>query len=253
MADPDKVRFVGLENYRALWHDPVFWKALRNTLVFTGIGVPLNIVLSLSVALLLYQCHPRVQGLLRTAFFLPVVSTMVVVTMIWTWIYNPDFGPINAVLAGLGLPAFDGLGDERFALLSLVIVAVWKGFGYNMVIFFVSRQALDESLYESAAIDGATPWQQFRHLTLPMMRRAVTFSAVVTAIGYLQVFTEPYVMTGGGPLDATCTIVLYLYHHGFRYFRVGYAAAIAFSLFACSLVLLVIRSRLRRDFAGGSR
>ncbi|NLI76434.1 MAG: extracellular solute-binding protein [Candidatus Riflebacteria bacterium] len=246
LTHPDRVQFVGLDNFRALGQDPTFWAALRNTLVFTAVGVPLNIGLALLLALSLHRCLGGLQTVFRTFLFLPVVTTLVVAAVVWGWVFHHDFGPLNVGLRALGLPPFDWLGDTRLALLSVILVAVWKGFGYNMVIFFVARQAIDEHLYETAELDGAGRWQQFRHITWPLLNRAVTFAAVVTGIGFLQVFGEPFLMTGGGPLDSTVTLVLYLYNHGFRYFRVGYASAAAMSLFLCSLVLLLIRNRLRR-------
>ncbi|RCK80944.1 MAG: N-Acetyl-D-glucosamine ABC transport system, permease protein 1 [Candidatus Ozemobacter sibiricus] len=250
LADPGRVMFVGLDNYRALASDPTFWAALRNTLVFTLIGVPLNIGLAMALALALNRCLQGWQTIFRTLFFLPVVTTLVVAAIVWGWLFNFEFGPLNLLLQALGLPALDWLGDPRLALWSVILVAVWKGFGYNMVIFFVARQAIDEELYESAEIDGAGRWQMFRHITWPMMRRAIFFAAVVTGIGCLQVFTEPYMLTGGGPLDSTVTLVLYLYNHGFRFFRVGHASATAMVLFLCSLALLLVRSYLRREMPG---
>lgn len=251
VADPQRVLFVGLENYRELSHDPRFWAALVNTLLFAVICVPLNIGASMGVALALNRCFTRLQTVIRTAFFLPVVSTLVAVAIVWTWIFNFESGPLTHLFTALGVTPLDWLGNPRWALLSVAVVAVWKSFGYNMVVFFVARQNIDEDLYETADLEGASNWQQFRLITLPMMTQATTFAAVVTCIGFLQVFTEPYMMTGGGPDDSTLSLVLYLYHHGFRFFRVGYATAIGFALFGCSLVLVGIRSHLRKGF--GSR
>ncbi len=247
VANPDRIMFVGLDNFRALGEDTRFWQALRNTLLFTAVGVPLNIGIAMCLALMLNRTLEKAQTALRTLFFLPVVATIVVAAIVWGWMFDLEHGPLNRLLTWMGASPVLWLSDTRIALLALVVVAVWKGFGYNLVIFFVSRQNVDETLYENARIDGANDWQMFRFITLPMMRRATTFSAIVTAIGFLQVFTEPYIMTGGGPTDATLSLVLYLYNNGFRFFRVGYASAIAFALFGCSLVLVSLRSRLRRN------
>ena len=159
-----------------------------------------------------------------------VVTTLVAVAIVFRFLYNPRFGALDRALGSLGLPAIDWLGDPRWAMPAIILLAVWKNFGYNMIIFIAGLQAIPEELYEAARIDGAGAWRQFRHITLPMLGPTFLFVGIVTAIGYLQLFPEPYVMTYGGPLNKTLSAVMLMYKEGFRWWRMGYAAAVAFLL-----------------------
>jgi multiple sugar transport system permease protein len=239
------LRFAGLGNYEALLADPLFWRALRNTAYFALAGGPLSVAVSLAVALLLQHPATRLAPLFRTAFFLPVVTTLVAVAVVWRYLYHPRAGLLNALLAWLGLGPIDWLGDPRWAMPSLILLAVWKGFGFNMVVFVAGLQAIPARLYEAAALDGAGAWQRFRHVTLPQLAPTAFFVALMTAIGSLQLFAEPYVMTQGGPSFATLSVVLLMFQEGFRYWNMAYAAAVAFVLFAILLAASAIQLRLR--------
>ena len=250
IAHPSRVNFVGLENYRRLLTDPIFWISLRNTLVFAIFGVPLNIILALGMALVLNRGFIRMKALFRIGFFIPVITTMVAVAVIWRWLYNPEFGLLNMALTWIGVGPQSWLADEWLALPCLIVMAVWKGFGYNMIIFNAALQAIPETLYEAADIDGASHGQQFWYITLPMLRRTTVFVALMTSIGFLQFFAEPYIMTGGGPLNRTMSVVLYLYQHGFKFYNLGYASSIAYALFALILGFSLIQGRIQKFFGG---
>jgi multiple sugar transport system permease protein len=237
VADLANLRFVGLANYGRLLEDAAFWTALRNTAYFVVVGAPLSVATSLAAALLLGSPLVRWKALLRTIYFLPVVTTLVAVAVVWRFLYHPRVGPLARLFEALGLPAVDWLGDPAFAMPAIILLAVWKGFGFNMVIFVAGLQAIPERLYEAARLDGASAAQQFRHVTLPMLAPTTSFVLLMTLIGHFQLFAEPYVMTQGGPGDATRSIVLLMYEQGFRWWSLGQAAAIAFVLFGIILAV----------------
>ena len=250
VAHPRDARFVGLENYTRLLRDPLFWKVLRNTLVFVLLGVPLTLAASLGGALLVDSRLARWRGAFRTVFFAPVVTTLVAVAIVWRALYHPRFGLINQALGVFGVPGPDWLGEPRWAMAAIVLLSVWRTFGYGLVIFVAGLQAIPESLYEAAVLDGAGAWRRFRHVTLPLLKPASLFVAVLTTVQFFQIFAEPYVMTRGGPLNSTTTIALYMYQQGFRWWNMGRAAAIAFVLFALVLAVTgaqVLARRLRRE------
>jgi len=248
VADPGNARFVGLLNYRELLHDPLWWRALRNTLLFALLGGPLTVGLALGAALLVNAPATRLKGAFRTALFAPVVATLVAMAVVWHALYHPRFGMFGHLLALFGLPRVDWLGDPRWALPSLVLLAAWKNFGYTMVVFVAGLQAIPEELYEAARIDGASAWARFRHVTVPLLGPTLFFVAVVTAVGYLQVFAEPYVMTPeGGPLKSTLTASLLMYERGFRWWSLGPAAAIAVLLFVVVLSATLLQLRRGRE------
>lgn len=232
LADPGNARFVGVQNYLRLLQDPLFWKVLRNTLVFVVVGVPLTLAASLGGALLVHSKLARFRGLFRTIFFAPVVTTLVAVAVVFRYLYHPRYGLINQMLGMVGLPPIDWLGDPAWATVAITLLAVWRSFGYGLVIYVVGLQAIPASLYEAAELDGAGPWRQLRDITLPLMVPTTLFVAVLTTVGLFQIFAEPYVMTRGGPLYATTSITLLMYQQGFRWWNLGNAAAIAFVLFA---------------------
>jgi len=244
LADLRNLRFAGLENYARLARDPGFWRAFANTLYFVAVGAPLSVGASLGAALLLCARSARARGFFRTVYFLPVVTTLVAVAVVWRFLYHPRLGLLNRALALLGLPGQDWLGDPALAMPALILLAVWKNFGFNMVIFVAGIQSIPERLYEAARLDGATRWQELRHVTLPMLVPTTGFVALMTLIGHFQLFAEPYVMTQGGPGDSTRSIVLLLYEQGFRWWSLGEAAAIAVVLLAIVLGATLL-SRVR--------
>jgi multiple sugar transport system permease protein len=239
-------RFVGLRNYMLLLEDPLFWKALKNTLYFLLVGGPLSIATSLGAALLLQSRLVKFRSFFRFVYFAPVVTTLVAVAVVWRYIYHPRFGLLNYLLSLAGVPGVDWLGDPDWAMPAIILLAVWKNFGYNMVIFLAGLQNIPTSLYEAAEIDGAGGWQQFTNITLPMLAPTTLFVTIITLIGYFQLFAEPYVMTQGGPLNSTLSIVLLMYQQGFRWWNMGYAAALAFVLFALILAASLLQARLQR-------
>ena len=244
---PDTARFVGTHNYAALFRLPLFWKALGNTVYFVGVGAPLSVLVSLGAALLVNSRLTRFQPFFRSVFFVPVVTTLVAVAIVWRYVYQPQYGLANWALRGLGLPAIDWLGDPHWAMPAIILLAVWKNFGYNMLIFIAGLQSIPQSLYEAAELDGAGAWERFRHVTLPGLGPTFVFVGVTTMLGFFQLFAEPYVMTQGGPLKSTTTLVLFMYEEGFRWWRMGNAAAIAFVLFAIMLVGSLVQMRLQRE------
>ena len=246
LANLDYARFVGFRNYTRLFEDPLFWKALKNTLYFLVIGGPLSIAVSLGAALLLNAKLVRFKTFFRLAYFAPVVTTLVAVSVVWRFVYHPRFGLLNYLLSFVGIDNIDWLGDPNWAMPAIILMAVWKNFGYNMIIFIAGLQNIPRELYEAASIDGANPWQQFRSITIPMLAPTTLFISVITMIGYFQLFAEPYVMTQGGPLNSTLSIVLYMYQQGFRWWNMGYSAALAFVLFAFILVASLIQTRLQK-------
>ena len=245
IADARHLRLVGADNYAGLLRDPRFWTALRNTLYFVLVGGPLSVAVSLGAALLVSARLVRCRGLFRTVFFLPVVTTLVAVAVVWRYLYHPRFGLLNRGLALVGLGPIDWLGDPAWAMPAIILLAVWKNFGFNMIIFVAGIQNVPERLYEAARIDGAGAWQQFRRVTLPMLAPTFVFVGVVTMIGYFQLFAEPYVMTQGGPANSTLSVVLLMYEEGFRWWNMGYGAAVAFVLFAIILLLTLVQLCLR--------
>jgi multiple sugar transport system permease protein len=227
----ENLRFIGVDNYVELLRTPLFWKALRNTLVFVVLGVPLSIALSLGSALLLHSRVARLKGLSRTALFAPVVTTLVAAAVIWTYLLHTRYGLINYVLGWFGISAVDWLGDPRWAMPAIALFAVWKNFGYNMVIFLAALQNIPEDLYEAARIDGATARQQFLFVTAPSLAPTFVLVSVLTLAGYFQLFAEPYVMTQGGPLQSTTSVLYLMYEEGFKWWNLGTASAVAFVLF----------------------
>jgi multiple sugar transport system permease protein len=245
IGDPSTLRFVGASNYRALAADPVFWTALRNTFYFVVLAGPLSVAVSLAAAVLVDARWVRGRSLWRTAFFLPVVATLVAVAVVWRALYHPRQGLFARGLEAAGLPPVDFLGDPTWAMPALVAMAVWKNFGFHMVIFVAGLQSIPDRLYEAARLDGAGAWARFRHVTLPMLAPTLLFVSISTGIGCFQLFAEPYVMTAGGPSNATLSLVLLMYREGFRWWNLGYAAAIAFVLFVLILAASALQLRLR--------
>jgi multiple sugar transport system permease protein len=246
LRDPLGASFIGLDNYSELVHDDVFWKSVKNTAYFVIVGVPLTIGIGLAVAVALNHAALKLKGLFRVAYFLPVVTSIVAVAVIWRYLYNPDVGVINRLLDLVGIAGPNWLGDPNLAMPSIIALGIWRNFGFDVVIFLAALQAIDPSLHEAARTDGATAWQDFRRVTLPLLRPALLFLTVITTIGFLQVFEEPFVMTKGGPLNSTLTVSQYVYKEGFNFFHLGYASAVSYVLMAVIVLLAVVQFRLLR-------
>ncbi|MDR7555051.1 MAG: sugar ABC transporter permease [Armatimonadota bacterium] len=236
--------FVGGANYVRAAQDPVFRIALRNTLVYAGLLVVAQTVAALGLALALNR-PLRGLAFFRSAFFIPVVTSLVVISTVWKLLYNSQ-GFINSVLQALGLPSQPFLASADQALVSLVAMSAWKEVGFYMLIFLAGLQAIPADLYESAAIDGATGWQSFWQITVPLLRRAAVFVVVVGTISAFKVFTPVYLMTDGGPADSTMVLVFYIFRTAFRYFEMGFAAAMSFLLLVIVLVFTLLQFRLLR-------
>ncbi|MBF9133610.1 sugar ABC transporter permease [Plantactinospora sp. S1510] len=238
--------WVGLENFRRLVDDPTFWSAVRVTVVFTLLSVPLSMLASLGMALLTRRAF-RGAKIFRSIFFLPVVTSLVLAGVVFTWVFS-EGGPWSGLMGGLGLPAGSWLADSVLVIPALVFVSVWSRFGYGMLILLARLQEIPAELEEAALTDGASAWQRFRYVTLPQLRPALFFVAIIETTVSFQVFDTIYVMTGGGPVRASYTLVYLLYDQGFRYFDLGYASAIGVALFVMTVVVALIqRLTLGRD------
>jgi len=246
LADIRHLRFVALHNYWDLLHQPRFWSALWHTLYFVLVGVPLSIIVSLGAALLLNSPLVRFKTVFRTALFAPVVTTVVAVAVVWRYILNTKYGLLNYALGLAGIHPVDWLGDPHWAMPSIILFAVWKNFGYNMIIFLAGLQAIPKDLYEAARIDGASAMQQFRHITLPMLGPTLLMVAILTVSGYFQLFAEPYVMTEGGPLQSTTSVLYLMYNEGFKWWNFGMASAVAFLLFVIMFAVTALMLRMSR-------
>lgn len=248
LADLRNLRWQGLSNYVQVLSLPLFWQALGNTLYFVVVGVPLSIGLSLAAAVLLQSKLVRFKPLLRTALFAPVVTTLVAVAVIWRYLFHVKYGLVNHTLQGLGLDPIDWLGDPHWSMPTIILFAAWKNFGGNMIIFIAALQAVPHDLYEAARLDGARPWAQFRHITLPGIAPTMLMVSILTTAGYFQLFAEPYVMTQGGPLQSTVSVLYLMYDEGFKWWNLGLASAVAFVLFviivAVSKGLMAVQRRL---------
>ncbi len=242
---PDKP-FVGLQNYLDLIDDPRFHRAVKNTMTFM-IGVPLNLIAGLFVALLL-NTKVRGQAIYRTLFYIPVVTPLVVSSIIWKWVYQGDYGLLNYYLLQLGIidHKITWLADPNLALPALIIMGIWGGTGATMVIYLAGLQSIPEEMYDAAKVDGASALQRLFYITIPLLRPTTFFLFITAVIGTFQIFTEIYIMTNGGPLNRTTTIGYYLYTKAFRQLEMGYATAMAFVLFAMIFVFTVIQWKYTR-------
>ena len=246
LADARNLRFVAFDNYLELLRTPMFWKALGNTAYFVVVGVPLSIAVSLGAALLLNAPAAKFRALFRTALFAPVVTTLVAVAVIWRYLFHTEYGLVNWALGFAGISPVDWLGDPRWAMPTLILFAVWKNFGYNMLILLAGLQAIPHDLYEAARIDGAGRWRQFRHITLPMLGPVLLLVGVITVSGYFQLFAEPYVITRGDPLQSTVSVLYFMFEEGFKWWNLGRASAVAFLLFAIIAVATTLMLRFGR-------
>ena len=246
VASTENTRLVGFQNYTRLLQTPLFWASLKNTFYFALVGGPLTIAVSLATALLLNAKLVRWKSFFRTIYFTPFVTTLVAVAIVWRYLYHTRYGLLNYALGAIRVSPIDWLGDPRWAMPAIIVMAVWKNFGYNMLIFIAGLQSIPDELYDAASVDGAGPVRQFWNVTMPMLGPTLLFVGVITMIGYFQLFAEPYVMTQGGPLRSTTSVVLYMYEEGFRWWRMGYAAAIAFVLFIVILLATLAQIRIQR-------
>ena len=247
LRNPLGTDFVGLANYQALLEDPKFRKAIFNTAYFVIVGVPLTLVLGLGAALALDRGIRRFRTVFRVGYYLPVVTSIVAIAVVWRFLLNPDQGLVNLLLAQVGIDGPNWLGDPTLAMPSIIAMAAWRNLGFAMIVFLAGLQTIPAQLYEAASIDGAGRWQAFRNVTLPLLRPTILFLVVITTIGYLQLFEEPFVMTEGGPVDQTLSISMYMYQQGFEFFNQGYAAAIAWILFILVAIVAVVQFRLLRS------
>jgi multiple sugar transport system permease protein len=246
---PRDFPFVGVANYVEAIRDDLTLKSLRNTLVYTVGAVPVSMVLSLSLALIMNQDKLPARTLFRTIYFIPVITSWVAVSFVWIWMFEPRWGLVNAFLRWFGITGIKWLASPIWAMPAIMIVAIWKGLGYNMVIFLAGLQGIPREMYEAAQIDGANDWQRFWSITLPLLNPTIVFITVTAVIGSLQVFTPAVVMTtvqgeAGGPINSTRVMVYHIYATAFRYTRLGYGAALAFLLFALIMVVTVIQLRV---------
>jgi multiple sugar transport system permease protein len=247
LADYGSVSFVGLQNYQAMFSDPGFWEALGNTAFFVVLGVPTLIIGSLAIAIALNFSRSWFFRALRTFYFVPAITAIVAISLIWGNIYNSQFGLLNWLLSLAGKGPVEWLSDPTIAKFSVAMVAIWRGSGLDTIIFLAALQAIPAEYYEAASIDGAGEWRKIFRITLPLMRFAIFFVTVTTLIGWMQFFDEPYVLTQGGPVHATTSMSLYIYQQGFRYNEFGFASAASIVLFAIIAGVTVLQLRTRRS------
>ena len=239
--------FLGLRNYQyAFTQDALFLQTLGNTLRYVVVAVPLNIAISLPIALGLNRLK-RLRALFRTSFFMPTVASAVAVSLVWLPIYDPQAGWLNALLTRLNLPTASWLSDPNTALWAVLVAAVWQDLGYNVIIFLAGLQSIPSEFYEAAKVDGAGTWDRLLHITLPLLQRTFVFVLTLTTISYMQEFTHIQVMTGGGPINSSESLVLYIYLTAFQDFRMGYASAMSVVLLAIILVVTLVQLRLLRQ------
>lgn len=242
--------WIGVANYVRIFQDPIFWIALRNTAYYTALFVPLGVVVALGTAMLLNRRSGAVR-VFRTLFYIPVISSTVATASIWFWLLNPQYGLFNVVLGWFGIDGPAWLYDSQWAMIAIVMMSVWAGFGANMLIFLASLQGVPSELVEAARLDGANAWQVFWHVTLPAISRTMFLVVTLLLIAAFQVFDQAYVLTKGGPGNSTLTLVYYIYDRGFGRLEMGYASALSFVLFLIILVFSLINARItnRRDIS----
>lgn len=236
------MEFIGLDNYFRLFQDKLFWKSILNTLIFLVIHIPLQIIVALFLAEVLNQ-KLKLRGFFRAAFFLPVVVSGVVVTMLWQQLYGFDSGVINQLLVSVGLPKIGWLTDPNIAMPSIAVMATWKNVGLYIVLFLVGLQTVPVQYYEAADLEGATHWQKFWHITFPMINPTIFMVVILSTIGGFSLFIEPYIMTGGGPLNSTISAMLYIYKQGFFYYHMGYASTLGVFFAIIILTVVIIQKR----------
>jgi multiple sugar transport system permease protein len=249
LADYGQVRFIGLHNYQTMFGDPAFWEALGNTAFFVALGVPTLVIGSLAIAIALNYSRSRVFRALRAFYFVPAITAIVAISLIWGNLYNSQFGLLNWLLSLVGMGPVDWLTDPTIAKFSVALVAIWRGSGLDIIIFLAALQAIPQEYYEAAAVDGAGEWHKIFRITVPLMRFAIFFVTVTTLIGWMQFFDEPYVLTKGGPVHATTSMSLYIYQQGFSYNEFGFASAASIVLFAIIALVTLFQLRVRQSEA----
>lgn len=247
IADWGNIEWIGIANYLEIIKDEVFLKALFNTFVYVGIGVPLVIAISLSLAIAINFGKGKAFEWFRVVFYMPSITNVVAVAVVWGFLFNPQYGLFNFLLNTVALPSVPWLQDPFIAKLSLIMLAVWRAVGINMIIFLAALQGIPRTYYEAAALDGANTFQQMFKITIPLLRYAIFFVTVTTLIGWVQFFEEPLIMTEGGPLDSTTSIALFIYRNGFQLSNFGYAAAGSVILFIMIITITLIQFKLQRN------
>jgi multiple sugar transport system permease protein len=247
LADPFGASFVGLANYIKLAQDQTFGVAATNTLLYTVMGVVATLAIGLAAAVGLNRALGKLRGIFRVGYYLPVVTSIVAIAVIWRFLLDPDYGLLNDVLRLVGLKSVSWLGDQNLALPAITAIVVWRNLGNAMVLFLAGLQGIPNEVYEAASIDGAGRWREFWSITWPLLHATTLFAAVMTTIGYLQIFEEPFVMTQGGPLNRTLSVSIYMYQQGFNFFHLGYASAIAYTMFVVIAAVTVVQFRLLRS------
>ncbi|KOO50706.1 carbohydrate ABC transporter permease [Priestia koreensis] len=245
LADWSTIKFIGFQNYKDVLTDPLFVKSILNTLFYVVFGVPLVIICSLSIALLINFGKSRIFQLFRAVFYMPSITNVVAVAVVWSYLYNPQFGLFNYILNLLHIPSIPWLQDPLVAKISLILLALWRAIGVNMIIFLAALQGIPKMYYEAAQLDGANHWKQLTKITVPLLRYAIFFVSITTMIGWLQFFEEPFVMTDGGPLDSTTSVALFIYRNGFQLSNFGYAAAGSFILFIAIIIITLVQFKLQ--------
>ncbi|WP_437385577.1 carbohydrate ABC transporter permease [Plantibacter flavus] len=245
LISPEPGQFIGLENFSNLFSDDTFWASLRNTIVFTVVIVPVQSAIALAIAVLV---NSKVRGttFFRTIYFLPVVTSIVVVSMLWLFMYQKD-GLINLLLAKVGIQGPDWLADPQWALFAIIVMSIWQAMGFHMIIWLSGLQTIPAELYEAASLDGASPWQQFVNVTWPGLRATRVFILITITIAAFGLFSQVNIMTQGGPLDSTSTLVYLTVRSGFQQQQTGYASAISLVFFVLVLVVTLVQNFLTRD------
>jgi multiple sugar transport system permease protein len=246
LGDWSLIKFVGVENYTTLFADPAFWQALGNTGFFALVGVPSVIVFSLIVALLLNRSHSRFFRALRSFYFLPAITAIVAIALVWGYLYNTQFGLFNYLLSLVGVPPVQWLSDPLVAKFSVAFVAIWRGTGLNIIIFLAALQGVPREYLEAASLDGASEFRKTISIIVPLLRFAIFFVTITTIIAWLQFFDEPFVLTKGGPIGATTSIALFLFQKGFSGSQFGYASAGSVVLFIIIAVITFAQLRARK-------
>lgn len=241
LADYSSISSVGFHNYMDLFKDPVFLKSIYNTAFYVIIGVPLVVIFAMGVALLLNYGTSWLFKSFRVIYYMPSITNIVAVAVVWGYLYNSNYGLFNYILSWFGLPAQQWLQDPTLAKLSLILLALWKSLGLNMIIFLAALQGIPRSYYEAAEIDGATGWKKLRYITVPLLSFATFFVTITTLIGWIQFFEEPLVMTQGGPLNETMSMALFIYNNGFKLSNFGYAASGSFVLFIIIILATIVQ------------
>ncbi len=246
LRNPFNVNIIGLDNFTKALGDPLFRKAALNTVYFVVVGMPLTLALALAAAVALDKGITRFRSVFRLGFYIPVITSIVAVAVVWRFLLQDPGGLINTALGWVGIEGPNWLGAPSSSMPALIMMASWRNFGTGMIIFLAGLQGVPQSLHEAAAIDGAGVWQRFRHVTLPLLRPTLLFVSVTTAIGYLQFFEEPFVMTQGGPLNSTISVSMYTYNQ-FGFGNYGLASAMSYLIFIVIAIVTAIQFRLLRE------